>query len=121
MEKKPSQGLQSAETVTPEPKSWWNHENFPYSAPWWLRYPVGFGVVYGAFAFGFQSDRKAGWFIGLLFSIIALGLLRELFFGIALALLVGGGLYAVGAAIAALPVSVAIIIGAMIIANSGKR
>lgn len=102
-------------------KRWWNDEDFPCSAPWWLRYPVGAATLYGAFVFGFQSQRKGGWLLGVLLSIICIGLVRELFLGIVLAVLVGGGLWALGAAIAALPVSLAIIIGAMIIANSGRR
>lgn len=99
-------------------KPWWRADDFPYSAPWWLRYPAGAGLLYAAFAFGFLSDRNAGWMIGVMFSIIVIGLLRELILGLFLAVLVGSLLWAIGAAIAALPVSVAIIIGAMIIANA---
>ena len=102
-------------------KPWWDHEDFPYSAPWWLRYPLGVAAFYGAHWAAFEWDKKAGWFVGLLLAIIGLGLLRELFLGILIAAVAGLLLWAVGAAAAALPVSVAILIGAMIIANALRR
>jgi hypothetical protein len=101
--------------------AWWNDEDFPYSAPWWLRYPVSiaiFAIAYYAF---FEWHGRANWIIGILFTIIGLGLIRELFLGVLLATLAGLALWAIGAAFAALPVSVAIIIGAIIIANSMGR
>jgi hypothetical protein len=100
---------------------WWNHEDFPYSAPFWLRYPVSiavFAVSHWAF---FEWEKKAGWVVGVLVAIMGLGLVRELFFGILLALIAGLVLWALGAAVAALPVSVAILIGAIIIANAVRR
>lgn len=103
------------------PAAWWNHEDFPYSAPWWLRYLASiavFAVSYWAF---FEWEKKAGWLVGVLFAIIGLGLVRELFFGILLALIAGLVLWALGAAVATLPVSVAILIGAIIIANAVRR
>jgi len=103
------------------PVAWWNHEDFPYSAPWWLRYPAStavFAVSYWAF---FEWERKGGWVVGVLFAIIGLGLVRELFLGLLLALLAGLTLWALGAAVAALPVSIAILIGAIIIANAVRR
>jgi hypothetical protein len=102
-------------------KPWWNHEDFPYSAPWWLRYPTGVAVFYGAHWVAFEWEKKAGWILGLLLAIIGLGLLRELFFGILIAAVVGLVLWAIGAAAAALPVSAAILIGAMIIASALRR
>lgn len=53
-------------TIALTNQNWWDEDDFPYNAPWWLRYPAS-------------------------------------------------------AAVAALPVSIAIIIGAMIIAQAIKR
>jgi hypothetical protein len=102
----------------PDPALWWNHESFPYSAPWWFRYPLGVAAGVGAWycLVEWESHKLARWLFGILLVFIVLGLVRELFLGLLLAVVVGGGLWAVGAAVAALPVSVAIIIGAMIIA-----
>ncbi|ESS73983.1 hypothetical protein MGMO_7c00020 [Methyloglobulus morosus KoM1] len=100
---------------------WWNHEDFPYSAPWWFRYPASI-VVFGASYFtAFEWDKKVGWIVGALLLIIGLGLIRELFIGILLATVAGLALWAMGAAVSALLVSAAIIIGAMIIATSMRR
>lgn len=100
---------------------WWNKEDFPYSAPWWFRYPVSIGVFGGSYWAFFEWDDKAGWIFGVLLAIIGLGLVRELFLSALVAALAGLALWAVGAAAAALPVSVAIIIGAMIIAQAVRR
>lgn len=108
-------------TQSSDPVAWWNHEDFPYSAPWWLRYPASIGVFAGAHWAFFEWNKKAGWVLGTLLVVIGLGLIRELFLGILLATLAGLALWAVGAAVAALPVSVAIIIGAMIIAQAMRR
>ncbi|MFH0134270.1 hypothetical protein ACGLHS_28950 [Variovorax sp. VaC1] len=95
------------------------YDAFPYDAPWWLRYPLGVAALGGAWycAFEWQTTRWAHWLLAGMFAFMALGLLRELFLGIMVAALVGLALWAFGAAFAALPVSVAIIIGAMIIAS----
>jgi len=108
-------------TQSSDPVAWWNHEDFPYSAPWWLRYPASIGVFAGSYWAFFEWDNKAGWVFGALLVVIGLGLIREFFFGVLVAILAGLALWAVGAAVAALPVSVAIIIGAMIIAQAMRR
>jgi hypothetical protein len=108
-------------TQSSDPVAWWNHEDFPYSAPWWLRYPASIGVFAGSYWAFFEWDRKAGCVFGALLVVIGLGLIRELFFGVLLATLAGLALWAVGATVAALPVSIAIIIGAMIIAQAMRR
>lgn len=100
---------------------WWNHEDFPYSAPWWFRYPASIIVFAASYFTAFEWNQKAGWIVGILLLIIGLGLIRELFLGITLATFVGLTLWALGAAVSALPVSAAIIIGAMIIAQSMHR
>lgn len=102
------------------PVPWWDHEDFPYSAPWWLRYPSGLAVFTWSY-YAYDPEKKFGWLFPILLAIIALGLLRELFLAALLAVAVGLGLWAFGAAVAALPVSIAIIIGAMIIAQSMRR
>jgi hypothetical protein len=111
----------TGETQSSDPVAWWNHEDVPYSAPWWLRYPASIGVFAGSYWAFFEWDKKAGWVFGALSVVIGLGLIRELFFGVLVAILAGLALWAVGAAVAALPVSVAIIIGAMIIAQAMRR
>ena len=103
-----------------EPK-WWDHEDFPYSAPWWLRYPVSVVVFYVSYWAFFEWEKRAGWILGLLLLIIGVGLARELLFGFIAAALVGGILWALGAVVAVLPVSLAIIIGAVIIAQALRR
>jgi len=108
-------------TQSSDPVAWWNNEDFPYSAPWWLRYPASIGVFAGSYWAFFEWDKKAGWVFGALLVVGGLGLIRELFLGVLVATLAGLALWAVGAAVAALPVSVAIIIGAMIIAQAMRR
>lgn len=100
---------------------WWNHEDFPYSAPWWLRYPASIGVFAASYWAFVEWGKKSGWILGVLLAIIGLGLVRELFFAALLAVIVGLVLWALGAAVVALPVGVAIIIGAMIIAQAMRR
>lgn len=111
----------SMESGVPEPVAWWNDDDFPYSAPWWLRYPTSIGVFAVSYWAFFDLDKSASWIIGVLFAIIGLALVRELFFGAVIAVFAGLALWWVGAAVAALPVSVAIIIGAMIIAQTMRR
>jgi len=96
-------------------------DDFPYSAPWWLRYPASVAVFYGAYWSYMEWEKQAGWIIGTLLLIIGIGLARELLFGVIAAVIVGLVLWGLGAAVAALPVSLAIIIGAMIIAQAMKR
>lgn len=117
----PIASLTTIESGSPEPVSWWNDDDFPYSAPWWLRYPTSIGVFAVSYWAFFDLDKSASWIIGVLFAIIGLGLVRELFFGALIAVFAGLALWGVGAAFAALPVSVAIIIGAMIIAQTMRR
>ena len=113
--------LSLARATSEKSAQWWNHEDFPYSAPWWLRYPASIAVFAGAYWAFFEWNKKASWILGVLLAIIALGLVRELFVAAIVAVLIGLALWAFGAAVAALPVSVAIIIGAMIIAQSARR
>lgn len=103
------------------PKKWWDDDDFPYSAPWWLRYPVSVAVFYGSYWSFFEWEKKVGWIFGVMLLIIGIGLARELLLGVLVAVVVGLLLWGFGAAVAALPVSVAIIIGAMIIAQAVKR
>lgn len=117
-------GASQAELVTPgqqAPIPWWNHQDFPYSAPWWLRYPVSIGVFAASYWSFFEWDKKGGWVLGVLLAVIGLGLVRDLFISALLAVVIGLVLWAFGAAVAALPVSIAIIIGAMIIAKAMRR
>ena len=108
-------------TIALTNQNWWNEDDFPYNAPWWLRYPASAAVFYGAYWSFFEWEKKASWILGSFLLIIGLGLARELLIGVIVAIVVGLVLWAFGAAVAALPVSIAIIIGAMIIAQAIKR
>lgn len=119
--------LQAAEQApdtapaTEKPIPWWDREDFPFSAPWWLRYPAGFGCLFGAYFLAFDWEHRLHWLASGFLALFALAFLRELFFGLLLAAIAGLVLWAFGAAVAALPVSVAIVVGAIIIANAVRR
>lgn len=123
----PESSSPTAPTVMPTaadpiaPQKWWDKDDFPYSAPWWLRYPTSAAILYGSYWSLFEWDKRAGWLFGPLLLIIGIGLARELLLGVLAAVVVGLVLWALGAAFAAIPVSIAIIIGAMIIAQSVKH
>ncbi len=106
------------------------------------RYPASiavFAVSYWAFFEWEKKAGKVGLVVGVFFAIIGLGLVRELFLGIlklflgiwGVVELFGWGILLVFiaryvflplcAAVAVLPVSVAILIGAIIIANAVRR
>jgi hypothetical protein len=105
--------------ATPSPAAQVPEDNFPYDAPWWLRYPTGLLVLGGAWycAFEWQSTKWGDWIVAGMLAFIAVGLMRELLFGLILAAVAGLLLWGIGGALAALPASVAIIVGAMIIAS----
>ena len=112
----------SVNPVPPEPVEPAKNEPDPlFDAKWWVRYPISLIFFAGSYYCAFEWERRLGWLFALLLLIGGLGLIRELFVGLLLALLAGGLLWAAGAAVAALPVSAAIIIGAMIIAQSLRR
>jgi hypothetical protein len=81
--------------------------------PWYLRYPVAVGLFYLAWS-ALESGAVV---IPLLFGIAALIAMRE----IAIIGAVVGILYVILIGLAALPVSVAIIISAVIVARSVKK
>jgi len=81
---------------------------------WWVRYPLGVAVMWGGM--WFADQRSDNWLIPLAASLFALVLMREIFF----AVLLCGLAYAFLGALASLPVSAAIIMGALIIANGRK-
>ena len=87
---------------------------FPFLLRWYLRFPLAFLMLYAAVFFVLEKHFFA---IPILLVIDAALLARE----ISWLLLIGGGLYLIFAGIAVLPVSVAIIIGAIIIASSIKK
>ena len=92
-----------------------------FDAEWWVRYPVSLLFFAGAYYCALEWEHRFGWLFAVLLLIGGLGLIRELFVALLVALVAGGLLWAVGAAFAALPVSAAIIIGAMIIAQGLRR
>lgn len=120
----PAQGEAKALTYWTHPDRWWNADGDLYDVPWWARYPAGLLVGYGAWWAISEWDTKkliAPWAICTMLSIIALGLMREVILCVIAAAIVGGLLWAAGAAVAALPVSVAIIIGALIVAAAVSK
>jgi hypothetical protein len=112
----------SVEPAPPEPVQQAKDEPDPlFDAKWWVRYPISLIFFAGSYYCAFELERRLGWLFALLLLLGGLGLIRELFVALLLAALAGGLLWAAGAAVAALPVSAAIIIGAMIIAQSLRR
>jgi len=83
---------------------------------WYCRYPVGAALLYFAFNLPPQKDDK-NWWLPIVMILGAAVFAREL----TLLLVCCGVLYLLGTGIAALPVSVAVIIGACIIASAAKR
>jgi hypothetical protein len=84
---------------------------------WWLRYPFAALLLYGAYAIYLDSKPGSGfWAIAL--SLAALYIARRVVVAIAVVGIVCLIGWAVFGAIAALPISVAIIIGAIIIAGA---
>jgi hypothetical protein len=82
---------------------------------WYVRYPIALLILWGAW-YIFEKKPNA-WWVAAIAAFAALYYAREL----ALFALSIGLLYALFQGIAALPVSVAIIIGAIIIASALKR
>ncbi|WP_454752275.1 hypothetical protein [Cupriavidus necator] len=85
------------------------------------RYPVAALFLYGAYYFGVESvDKDSGWLA--IAAIVVAGILaRELSKWLLWLALVGAITWAVIAGISALPVSAAIIVGALIIASAMKK
>lgn len=94
---------------------------WPYDAPWWLRYPLAMAMLAGGAWAWEASGWKNGWIASLLLWACCLVLARELLLAIVLAGLVGGVVWMAAGALAAIPAGAAIIIGAFIIASSGKK
>jgi hypothetical protein len=91
------------------------------TAKWWVRYPMAIGLAAVGWYFAFGLEKKWGWVIAVLFWFGAAGLMREVFLfalGAGLLVLI---VWVLGVGIAALPISAAIIIGAVIIAVAVKR
>jgi hypothetical protein len=89
---------------------------------WPIRYALGGLLFYFAYEAA-QADpiSKNDWIIIVILSIFAIGTMKEVFLWVICAAVIGGICYAFFGILAALPVSAAIIIGALIIANSGKQ
>lgn len=82
---------------------------------WYVRYPIAVLILWGAW---YIVDKKPdSWWIAALVALAAIYFAREL----ALLLIGIGLIYLLFQGIAALPVSIAIIIGAIIIASALKR
>lgn len=107
--------------ASPVPKEWEKHVEALW-ARWPVRYALGALLFYIAYDVA-QNDPmpKNGWVVVLGLSIWAMAVMKEIFVWIIGAAIVGGIGYAIFGAISALPVSVAIVIGALIIANGIKR
>jgi hypothetical protein len=87
---------------------------------WYVRYFIGALLILGAVELG-SAGGKDSWILVSLVGICGLACMKEIvLWGIGLAVC-GGLLYAAVGALAGIPISVAIIIGALIIANSRNR
>jgi hypothetical protein len=80
--------------------------------PWWLRYLVAIGLIVLA-VYSSSSNEKDSGILALVMIVIAFFMMHE----ILVILILGGIAYLIFGAIAALPTSVAIIIGALILAD----
>jgi hypothetical protein len=91
------------------------------AAIWWVRYLFGLILLAGAYVFAMEgSGRKETVIIAVALGCWGAYCMREVFAWLVGAAIVGGIIYAIAGAVAGIPVSVAIIIGAIIIANSKK-
>lgn len=98
-----------------------DEDDWLYTAKWWVRYPLALGMVALGWYFASGLELKLGWIMTVLCWFVAAGLMREVFLftlGAGVLVLI---VWALGIGIAALPVSAAIIIGAVIIAVAVKR
>lgn len=77
---------------------------------WWFRYPLAAFMFWGAW--NVYVERPRSWWLAVLFVVAALFVARELALVLIAAALIGGAFFLVSG----LPVSVAIIVGASIIA-----
>ncbi|NEX63352.1 hypothetical protein [Noviherbaspirillum galbum] len=84
---------------------------------WYVRYPLGFFLIYLAW---YTADSGAKWYVPVGAVVMALACMHEVFWVLLIVAIFGGIVWAAFGAISGLPVSVAIIIGALIIANSRK-
>ncbi len=85
-----------------------------------VRYPAAALALYGAYYLVTQANvQHGGWFAAAAV-VIAAALARELTGALILAAIVGGIVWAVAGMLAGIPTGAAIIIGALIIANSKK-
>lgn len=91
-------------------------DSWPMDERWWVRYPLACLAAWAGYFCAFEWNGNLHWIAAALMWFMAAGLARELLlwaigFGV-VALVVWG----VSAGIAALPISLAIVLGAMIIA-----
>lgn len=107
------------------PAQWWQD---PFGWPWWCRYLLGIALLGLIVAAPFAVEayvaprRQTLWYslaaaYGFLTFLLAMALMREVACFGAIALILG----AIGYAVAGLPASVAIIIGAVIIASAASK
>lgn len=84
---------------------------------WWMRYPFAGLLLYGAYR-AFLDTAPGSGFWALMYAIAALYIARKVFAVIAVLAVLGLIGWGIFGAVAALPVSVAVIIGAIIIAGA---
>ncbi len=105
-----------AQAVDPPPPAPNTGEDSPL-----IRYPLAVVFAYGAYYLGAEATIKhAGWYSAACI-FAALCFARELTGFVLVLAVVGGIVWVVIAGIAALPVSLAIIVGALIIASASKK
>ncbi|WP_157642245.1 hypothetical protein [Burkholderia ubonensis] len=85
-----------------------------------VRYPAAALMLYGAYYLGIQANAQHGGWFAAAAVVVAAALARELTGALILAAIVGGIVWAVAGMLAGIPAGAAIIIGALIIANSQK-
>ncbi len=86
-----------------------------YDDKWYFRYPIAIFMLYGAY--WIINERENLWWAAILALLVAAFQARE----VSLFLLAGGIIYLIFQVVSALPVSLAIVLGAIIIASSLKK
>lgn len=109
------------ENLPKVPPPWWHGEDGFFNAPWWFRYPAAIAAAaLSAYLINTEYAQKnefRQWIVGILGGIYVIGWAREL----AILALVCGLVWWAISAVQAMPVNVAILVGALIIAAAVSR
>jgi hypothetical protein len=106
------------ESTPKVPAPWWHGEDGFFDAPWWFRYPAALAVAaLFAYFFNAKGSELARWVLGIVVGFYVIALAREL----AILALICGVVWWAASAVQEMPVNVAIVVGALIIAAAVSR